>query len=561
MILPQALGIDVQKIPEALWFQDVDFITRSPDESHDGKWHTTLAALHGGLIYGVWAHELFTFDLSDPTAPAAKGGSSSDPRFYHTRVRLLDNVAITPREDSWADPQYWENRLLYYKINDPSIRLCIDPADPDQDMYDQWIDKNCRPEDGGCGVINGGCGDLAVTTVYDGKYSYLWTYDVTNDNEFKWASSRLLSDNGDPRRYEAPAGMGFPHGFSVLPGMDIQHGDLLHQDTVGVYVATTYIGLELVDLGLNIPTITDQERASEDDYPWGYAETLQLNAQMYYRDIAVVPSRIKADNTVLPPKVVAIASDIKDGTDIKTLEIFRADLAGEPTGIKPLTHYPNHLTVATDIPVHEASGTVYYDLALITIDSCGMYGDTYVTDNGGIYIYEIPEDGSAPQKNRFFVDTPDGVTTNYIEVDSDAMLAYVGASNINEVTGGDGLLIVDISEPFAFRGDEDGDGWNDRIIGRLPITVSGYAGPVKLNGFRVDRERGLVYAGVKADGQQALVIAKVRDCPDISIDFKAIPEPAPAPETGRKSRTGTGDQHRARGQRHAHRFGGRSRLW
>ena len=139
------------------------------------------------------------------------------------------------------------------------------------------------------------------------------------------------------------------------------------------------------------------------------------------------------------------------------------------------------------------------------------------------------------RKNRFFVDTPDGVTTNYIEVDSEAMLAYVGASNINEVTGGDGLLIVDISEPFTYREDEDGDGWNDRIIGRLPITVSGYAGPVKLHGFRVDRERGLVYAGVKAGGQQALVIAKVRDCPDLSIDFKAIPEPAPAPEQAEKA--------------------------
>ena len=517
------LGIDVQNIPEELWFKDVDFITRSPDESYDGRWHTTLAALQGGLVSGVWAHELFTFDLSDPSAPAAKGGSPTDPRFYQTRLRLLDNVAITPREDSWADPQFWESRLLYYQINDPSIRLCIDPADPDPETVNQWIEKNCRPEDGGCDIINGGCGDLAVTTVYDGKYSYLWTYDVTNDDEFKWASSRLLSDNGDPRRYEAPAGMGFPHGFSVLPGMDIPHGDLLHQDTVGVYVATAYIGLELVDLGLNIPTITDPERASEEDYPWGYAETIHLNAQLYYRDVAVVPSKTKADSTVIPPKVVAIASDPKDGTDIKTLEIFRADLAGEPTGIKPLTHLPNHLAVATNIPVHDASEIVYYDLALIT------------TDNGGMYLYEIPEDGSAPQKSQFFVDTPAGVITNYIEVDSEAMLAYVGASNINETTGGDGLLIVDISEPFAFREDEDGDGWNDRIIGRLPITVSGYAGPVKLNGFRVDRERGLVYAGVKADGQQALVVAKVRDCPDLSIDFKAIPEPAPAPEQVEKN--------------------------
>ncbi|MBW1902720.1 MAG: Ig-like domain-containing protein, partial [Deltaproteobacteria bacterium] len=171
--IASALGIDEQNIPQELWFKDVDFITRSPDESYDGKWHTTLAALQGGLNWGGNIHRLFTLDLSDPTTPTVKGGSFTDPRFYQSRVRLLDNIDIIPREDSWADPQFWKRRLLYYQISDPSIRMCIDPADPDQEIYDQWVEKNCRPEDGGCGIINGGCGDLAITTVYDGKYSYL----------------------------------------------------------------------------------------------------------------------------------------------------------------------------------------------------------------------------------------------------------------------------------------------------------------------------------------------------------------------------------------------------
>lgn len=520
-----ALGVDLQNIPDPFRFKDVDFITRTPDESCDGKTHTTLAAIQRWLTRSG-AYRLFTFDATDPTAPIITGGFQTDGRFSAETVRLLSNIQITPREDAWADPQFWKKRRLYYSIADPSIRMCVDPDDPDQHRYEQWIAKNCKDEDGGCGIIEGGCGDLAVTTAGNTDYSYLWTYDVTRRDDAKWISSRLLSDNGvpeHPRRYEAPAGMGIPLGLSVLPGLDITHGSLVHPDTVGAYVANTGIGLELADLGLNIPDITDDERQSSSDYPWGYAETLQLNAQLYYVDVAVAPARVNADNSVVPPRVVAIASDLKDGTGIATLEIFRADLGGEPTGMVRLSRPPAHIAIATHIPVWEGSPSesTPHDIAVVS------------SDKGGIYLYDIPEDGTSPQKFSF-IDTPSGMVTKYVAVDAGAMLAYVGASHINEATGGDGILIVDISQPFEFREDKDGDGWNDRIIGTLPITLPGYAGPVELLGFQVDPERGLLYGGVQADGQQPLVIAKLRQCPDLSIDFKAVSEPEPVPEYAEK---------------------------
>ena len=515
-----ALGVDVQQIPDPFRFKDVDFVTRTPQESWDGRTHTTLAAIQRGLTPGS-AYGLFTFDATDPTAPVVTSGFHTDGRFYQSRVRLLDNIQITPREDAWADPQFWKRRHLYYAMADPSIRLCVDPENPDQQRYEEWIARNCRDEDGGCGIIEGGCGDLAVTTTYGSGYSYLWSYDVTRTDDFKWISSRMLSDNGAStygRHYEAPAGMGFAHGLSLLPGVDIAHGDMVHENTVGAYVATTGIGLELVDLGLNIPTINDDERQSASQYPWGHAETLHLNTQLYYQDVAVIPPVLNAYDSVIPPRVVAIAADLKDGTDIATLEIFRADLAGEPTGLVRLPRLPAHVAIAARIPVRDdiTSEPTPRDLAVVS------------SENGGIFLYDIPEDGSTPQRFSF-VDTPPGVITKHVAVDARAMLAYVGASNVNNATGGDGILIVDISQPFDPREDKDGDGWNDRIIGILPVTVPGYAGPVEVLGFRVDPERGLLYAGIQADGQQPLVIAKLRECPDLSIDFKAVGEPEPVP--------------------------------
>ncbi|OPX18972.1 MAG: hypothetical protein BZ151_11760 [Desulfobacca sp. 4484_104] len=249
---------------------------------------------------------------------------------------------------------------------------------------------------------------------------------------------------------------------------------------------------------------------------------MHLNAQRYYRDVALLPARVKPDQTVVEPKIVAIAGNIDYGSrpgspNIRSLEVFRVDLAGEPTGMTSLTIMPNHLAVASNLPVwdYDRHETVYHDIALVT------------STTGGIAIYDIPEDGTDPVAAPAVITTPAGTTTKHLAIDSNAMLAYVGASGISEETGSDGLLVVDLSDPLVYRGDVDGDGWNDRIIGRIPLRLPGFPGQLFIHSLRVDPERGLVYAGIAGTGNDGLAIIKVHGCSDLKVDFKAVAEPEP----------------------------------
>ncbi len=518
------LGCDITKIPENLWFIDVDFKTRTPAESHDGKWHTDIVALQAKEGRSS-DYRIFTIDASDPTTPSVTAGFETDSNYIQRSIHLLEDVPIIPRDPAFGDPQFWKTRQLHYRDDDPSITIC---ADPDSDELNAWLDRFCsfapdNPDPPVCRTINGGCGDLAVTTVDNTEYAYLWSYDVTDRNlpdaggPIKWISSRLLSDNGagygNLRQYEAPAGLGTIMGLSTLRGMDISHDDIFNENTVGVYVANYNIGLELVDLGLNIPTINDSERQDQ-QYPPANAETLHINTQLYYRDVSVVDQ-----------KVVAIAFDLQQGTGIKTLEIFRPDLAGEPVGIVPLTNKPKKLATVADFPIvmGEDQEPTLFDLAFVT------------GEDGGVSVVEIPDglDGSGSpydiDADRNLIPTPDGVVTKHIRIDPKARVAYVAALGVNENIAGDYLLVLDVSQPFNASSDIDKDGWDDRFIGKIPITLANDLGPVYLQGFRLDTKRGLIYAGIYAGGKEGLGIIKVRDCPDVGVDFKTGPGSEPVP--------------------------------
>ena len=290
---------------------------------------------------------------------------------------------------------------MHFRVDDPTIRIC---AAPDSAELAAWQEIHCQanpddPDTLGCDVTIGGCGDLAVTCVDNTEYSYLWSYDVTDssdpvpENRIKWVSSRMLSDNGlnygHFRYFEAPAGIGTTMGLDTLQYMDIDHGGMLHQNTVGTYVANYGIGLELVDLGLNLPTINDVDRRPQSLDTWAINESLKMNIHLYYRDVAVVRD-----------KIVAIASDIRQVTNIRMLEIFRPDLSGEPTGMAPLQNLPKRLATVIDFPVleNETEELKLYDLAFVT------------GEDGGIAVVEIPVDGSDPQR-KGFIPTPKGVVT------------------------------------------------------------------------------------------------------------------------------------------------------
>ena len=107
------LGVSVGTIA-SVHIQDIDFITTSPEESFDKKWHTNLVAV--GQKYGDsgW-FQLLTIDAADPVNPKVlKGeyGATQGPM----QVKLLYNFYLKPREGvtiAATDPVYkWQQRNI-----------------------------------------------------------------------------------------------------------------------------------------------------------------------------------------------------------------------------------------------------------------------------------------------------------------------------------------------------------------------------------------------------------------------------------------------------------------
>lgn len=514
------LGSNIDEIPDTLWFHDLDYSTISPERSYDGRWHTDIIAIqYPDYTKSGWnTYRLFKIDATNPTNPIVKGAFKTDSRYTQRRIKFLDDIPIPPRSDFWGDP-WWKRKQLIRNSKDPSIKLCWDPQSlDDQVKYNQWYGRHCKE---GCEVISGGCGDLAVV-IGEGKvssgasYSMIFPYEMGNPENISWIGWRYLSDDGRGYtiRPDAPVGRGYPLGLEVVPHMDITHGGRTHSDTIGAFVANKNIGVQLVDLGLNMPGIDDDERKNT-SLEWAPVERLHMIGGANYTDIALAPPRKAKDGRIIPPRIVALATD---RNFIRNLEIFTLGLGSSPTGSKSLTRIPEHLAIAANIPVRnfETDEITYRDIAIIT---------TAKETGGGLLIYEIPDDGSSPSAGSY-IEMPVG--TKFVDVDSRAQLAYIGASGVDGAT--DLLLIVDISNPFSYVGDEDKDGWNDRVIARIPLNIPGYPAPVYSHGLKVDPDRGLVYIAIYADGKQGLMIVKVKDCPDLAVDFKEVKRIPSLPE-------------------------------
>ncbi|WP_145018444.1 Ig-like domain-containing protein [Geobacter argillaceus] len=484
-------------------FSDVDFFTTPAAASPDGKWHTNVLGLNGSYVN--LRYRILAIDASDPTMPKVLSAYPAGNK-YALKIQYIKDSSFNTRSDSSSQ---WQKRKMYKLQRDPSLKVCADTSvKEDADRLDRWRTKNgcgptSSPNSSDClETVTSGCGDLAVVSGYDSVYSLLWSYDVTNLSGVQLMGSRLLSDNGEmlsyPRKRWAPAGFGMAKRFGLLSPMDIDHNGVSNAGTMGAFVAVPGIGLELVDVGANVPPINDFVERGITGTPLTRNEKLGVFQGLYYQDAAVLGN-----------KVMAIAGDRSNGTGIQTLETFDTALTSS-SSVLALPNIPNRMTIAENFLAYDDNGDgkdEQHDYAFIT----GY--------DGGISVVEIPRNNSSPQLVAF-LKTPKGTLTKHIEVDPVDRVAYVSASYSDSGTQVHALLVADVSRIGSnVQARLDTDGWDTRIIGRIPVQTPA-SNSVALNGFRLDRQRGLLYAaidgGFEGDG---LAVFRIAECADIGLDF------------------------------------------
>jgi RHS repeat-associated protein len=104
----------------------------------------------------------------------------------------------------------------------------------------------------------------------------------------------------------------------------------------------------------------------------------------------------------------------------------------------------------------------------------------------------------------------------HVQFDREGLVAYVGARWMLNGAEQQGLVAIDVSRLGTGLIDEDRDGWDDRIIGRIPIIGAGQAVPAgNVNGFRFDPQRNLIYIAVDAypknGSDKSIVIVQARE--------------------------------------------------
>lgn len=464
--------------PNNLTLKDIEFKTVPPDESPDGRWHTSLYGV-GYYSSDPMPVQLMTFDFSKPLEPKALNLLQGPWGRRYARLSLLKDFHLKPQTQNALPPavQAWTGRELHYVESDISKKICIAPGETSK--LQKWTSKYCTLGTT-CLTKTGGCGDLLLQATYNTAYSHIRMFDMTNPAAPSQVGMRLLSDNGGeqgfPRKYYAPAGFGMAFGLAALPGIDITHdrrgnapSTWTSSDTTGAYVANFGVGLALVDLGLNIPDIADYVR---DFYVTPYSipehfETLGTFPGPYYRDVAV-----------LRGNVVAITGD-NGGSGVTTLEVFSPDFTSK--GMAQLSYTGRELTVVENLfETKDAAGNrIPHDIAFIT------------AMNGGLSIAEIAANGTISGGDTFPV--PPGADTRHVEVDKSGMIAYVSARWKND--SGQrvaGILMADLTGTKSVV-----NGWDTRYIAKIPFTApDGQHTVAEVLDFRIDQQRRLLYAGI-----------------------------------------------------------------
>ncbi|NOY63796.1 MAG: hypothetical protein GXO97_00105, partial [Nitrospirae bacterium] len=464
--------------------KDLDFETTPSYYSPDFKWHTDIFTItSSGYLSAI--------DLSNPTAPQEIGRIGTGFR-YSKRIRLLKDINFIPRGGVIDG---WNTRELHYLLSDPDEHICSEPDTTNGfynsiELWRMW--NKCDDAIDNCPSMSI-CGDLAVVTgirQFEGFITETKFYDVSDRTDLKWSGKRNLSYRSTVFSIPStPRGLGQPTGLVLVPDVDIRHeyggAEFLNTNTVGAYVANQNIGLQQVDVGRNIPSVSELARKA------GNIESLGTYPFPYYNDVALMNS------SGLGPVVVVLAGgmDIYGGEGIPVLDVFTPDL--QPIGQYaefPSGFLPYRLAVAPGFPVYDDQGNLTrHDLVFVS----GKKDD----GTGGIAIVEIRENGA-----EFKGIIPIPGRTKHVEFDPETLVVYTTASI--DTSGNDTIVIVDVSDPFKSFDDTNRDGWGDKVIGEFKADGI-------VHSFKIDQLRNLLYLATS----NGLEVIENNACTDLQIDF------------------------------------------
>jgi RHS repeat-associated protein len=490
--------------------KDMEYVTRTPQESVTGRWETYVTGLISGVSLGA---KLVMIDASDPRQPRAVKSVAQGERYYQ-RLRLFPDFQLDLREPTnrtWAPIDTWMNRDYVYARDMPSIHRCFEPGDPFRTTWEMRNGTEGRVFD-----VKKGCGHLAASSAFNSRFSQAFFYDLFKPASAAVIGQRVLSDSRGSH-VSAPASQGYVRGFDLLPGIDITHEDSgtdVNTNATGIYTAVAGVGLELADVGRNSADIDDNERINRGGQ---LRESLGRYSFPYYRDIVI-----------LNDKVIALALDDKDGTGTQLLEMFQPGL-GEPIARVSMPVGARQMTLAKALPLFEASSSkfVTHDLLFATGGNSTLTvfeANSTTPSIRGVNMIALPGATSAARDGSYVK------SMGQVQIDVDASLAFVAAEWMESGNRLGGFFAFDLERMLQGPADQDGNGWDDRVVARIPVVGAGQLiADGIVGGFRFDRARRLIYTSVEMDTKDtnetgfAIVKATNRPDADVTLTTAVVP--------------------------------------
>jgi hypothetical protein len=289
---------------------------------------------------------------------------------------------------------------------------------------------------------------------------------VTNPNLLRQIGGRTLTANPDIFEANNPNliyDIGYAKGVAAL----------VAPNSVTAYFAVERIGILGLDVGDHTPGATPKK--------------LTAMYEGNFSDIAAYGN----------DWLVAVGGQAFE----KNIVVLDGDLAelGEPIQLRS-TNRPKRVRVAARVPTdlngdNKSTPDEQLDLAVVAAE----FNVVFVKLADGTK----PASPANPPRVVGSVDVPG--TARELEIDPTGLRAYVV---VDEVVGTK-LYVIDLTRPDLTTVDEDGDGFDDRILLREPMGGG-------VNGLRLDSDRGLLYVATPA----GLDIWRITDlCCDLGVDM------------------------------------------